>query len=312
MKQAIDAANHIVLIMHVNPDADAMGSACAMYAYLLRLQKRITLFCASETVDPALVECIPWADKWTNRWHEGAELAISFDCGSFERLGVIPEMPLINVDHHETNEAYGVVNLVDSGADSTASILLAWFDEQNIALNAKMATALYAGMAYDTMGFIGARTSPETFEAAARLVRAGAEATAVNRALFMRSTLAALRLKGRMLEGLQLFGDGRIAVLTAAREDFAATGAAVFESEPAFQNAMHLPTVQAGVLMREAEDGALHVSLRSDARIDVGRLAERFGGGGHPYAAGFVATEMPWETLLKTVLNDLQEALDAT
>lgn len=310
MTEAIAEAKHIILITHLNPDADAMGAACAMYAYLLRLHKKITLFCASETIDPALRACIPWAQECTNRWNASADLAISFDCGSYERLGVKPEMPLVNIDHHASNEGYGSINLVDHHAVSTASVLLQWFDEQGIVLNVKMATALYAGLAHDTMGFIGERTSPETFETVARLVRSGAMVSEVNRMLFMHSSLAALRLKSRLLGSMQLFGDGRIVVLAATREDFEATGAAAFESDAAFQNAMHLPTVEVGLLMRESNAGTLHVSLRSDNGMDVGTLAERFGGGGHTYAAGFVAEAAQWPELRNRLLDQIKEALD--
>ena len=309
MKQAIEAAERIVLITHINPDADSMGSACAMYAYLLRLQKKITLFCASQTIDTRL-GCIPWSEKTTSRYDEKADLAIAFDCASFERLGVSPESRLINIDHHATNEGYGDIQLVDAGAISTTMMLHQWFAREGIKLNAKMATALYAGLADDTVAFMSRRTEASVFEAAATLARAGADIHAVNLALFLRQPLSALRLKGLIFETMQLRLDGKAVVLKVSRRMLKRSGAQPEDCESALHEVMGLPTVSVALLLRERKNGSIKGSLRTDDGIDVSKIAAQFGGGGHPFAAGFVVEGEMMKTLEMKVLTYIEKELE--
>ena len=309
MKQTIEEAERIVLLTHVNPDADSMGSACAMYAYLLRLQKKITLFCASQTIDTRL-GCIPWSEKATSRYDEKADLAIAFDCASYARLGVSPECTLINVDHHATNEGYGDIQLVDTDAVSTTMVLYQWFEHEGLRINSKMATALYAGLADDTVAFMSRRTEASVFETAASLARAGADIHAVNLALFVRKPLSALRLKGLIFETMQLRLNGRAVVLKVSRQMLKRSGAQPEDCESALHEAMGLPTVSVALLLRERKDGSVKGSLRTDDGIDVSRIAAQFGGGGHPFAAGFVVEGEMMETLEAEVLTYIEKELE--
>ncbi|MHC3995390.1 DHH family phosphoesterase [Thiomicrolovo sp. ZZH C-3] len=309
MREAIEAAEHIALIAHVHPDADSLGSACAMYAHLLRLHKRVTLFCASETVDERLF-CLPWADKITSRWSDAADLAIAFDCGDSDRLGVIPKCTLVNVDHHDSNDGFGHIKLIDKAAVSTTAVLLAWFTSEGIKINAKMATALYAGIAEDTLGFMSRRTDAGVFEMAAELARAGAEVAEVHRALFLRRPLSALRLKGMMFSGLALHSDARIALLEVPRTMLEQSGADETACDDVLQEVLGLPTVCVAVMLCERVPGAFKVSLRTDNGIDVGVIAEAFGGGGHPFASGFTAEGTTMERLAEKLIDIIEKELE--
>ncbi|UFS61932.1 DHH family phosphoesterase [Sulfurimonas sp. HSL-3221] len=309
MREAIEAAEHIALIAHVHPDADSLGSACAMYAHLLRLQKRVTLFCASEAIDERLF-CLPWADKITSRWDETADLAIAFDCGDSARLGVLPKCTLINVDHHGSNDGFGHIKLIDKEAVSTTAVLLTWFKTEAIKINAKMATALYAGITEDTLGFMSRRTDAAVFEMAAELARAGAEVVSVNHALFLRRPLSALRLKALMLSSLALRSDARIALLQVTRAMMEQSGADDTVCDDVLQEVLGLPTVCVAVMLCEREAGVLKVSLRTDDGIDVGVIAEAFGGGGHHFASGFTATGTALERLSEKMIDIIEKELE--
>jgi phosphoesterase RecJ-like protein len=113
-----------VLIAHKNPDADSLGAACAFYSYLLRSQKKITLFCISAEVNPNLA-FLPWFDKITDRFPEDADCMISFDCGSYGRIGIEKELPLLNIDHHVSNDFYGTHNIINTSAISTTEVVYA-------------------------------------------------------------------------------------------------------------------------------------------------------------------------------------------
>jgi phosphoesterase RecJ-like protein len=308
MRARIEAAEHIALIAHLHPDADSLGSACAMYAHLLRLQKRVTLFCASETIDRRLA-FLPWSEKVTSRWDAHADLAIAFDCGAFERLGVVPECALINIDHHSGNDGFGDLQLVDKEAVSTSAILMRWFKDEGIKINPKMATALYAGIADDTLGFKSKRSDASVFEMAAELARSGADLVAANHALFLRQPLSALRLKGMMLSELALVSDARIAVLKVNRELLERSGADPEACESALHESLGLPTVRAALLLRERKDGSVKVSLRTDDGIDVGKIATAFGGGGHHFASGFISGGTTMESLASQVIDTIEKEL---
>lgn len=309
MRARIEAAERITLIAHVHPDADSMGSACAMYAHLLRLQKRVTLFCASEKIDERLA-CIPWSEKCTHKWKEDAELAIAFDCGSEARMGVKTGCPLINIDHHSGNGGFGDLALVDGSAVSTTALLLKWFRQESIRLNAKMATALYAGLADDTQGFMSHRTDAETFATAMELARAGADTARVNEALFHYRSLASLRLLSKILGAMRLESDARIAVMEVTQEMIEQSGGGLAACDEALHSALGLPTVDVAILLRERRDGSVKVSLRTDDGIDVARISAAYGGGGHHFAAGFITEGTAISALAETVVTTIKKEMD--
>ena len=308
MRARIEAAEHIALIAHIHPDADTMGSACSMYAHLLRLHKKITLFCADAAVDRRLA-CIPWSEKTTVRWDDGADLAIAFDCGSPGRLGVAPRCPLINIDHHTGNDGFGDLQMVDTDAVSTTAILLRWFEEEGIAVNPKMATALYAGIAEDTLAFMSIRTDVDVFEAAAKLAGLGADVNGVNHALFKYRPLSALRLKSLIFGRMELRCDARVAVMKVTREMMERSGAEAQACDSALHEALGLPTAQVAVLLREREDGSVKVSMRTDDGIDVGVIATAFGGGGHHFASGFIAENATADAVAEKVITTIEKEL---
>lgn len=309
MREHIAQARHIALIAHVHPDADSLGCACAMYAHLLRMEKRITLFCATKQFNPRLM-ALPWADKVTDAWDGRADLAIAFDCGSYVRLGVEPSCTLINIDHHGSNDGFGQLQMIDSAAVSTTMVLYRWFLSQNIKLNAKMATALYAGLAHDSMAFMSRRSDAAAFEMASALAQAGADVNGINTALFLRDSLSAWRLKGMMYAALELRSSGRIALLCVDRGMLERSGADPEACEHVLQATLGLPTVKAALLLRERENGRVKGALRTDEAIDMADIAAGFGGGGHHFAAGFETGEHPMGTLADMITQLIEKELE--
>jgi len=307
--ERIEAARHIVLIAHINPDADSLGSASAMYTQMLRLQKKVTFFCATENIDTRLA-FLPWFDKIRHQFPSSADLAISFDCGTKGRLGVEAAIPLINIDHHGSNTLYGDLNIVDTGAVSTTQVVYELLFKHGIKPNTKMATALYAGLIDDSISFRSERVSENTFTLAASLVNAGAQTRECAKQLFERHSLAALRLKGLILQELQLFEAGRIAVMKVSREMMLQSGAHPSDCEAPLYESMGLPTVKIALMLRQKQDGSIKGSLRCDHSIDVSKIAESFGGGGHRYAAGFEMADIEINAAADAVLRKIQKELE--
>jgi len=285
MEKLIEQASHIVLIAHVGPDADSLGSACAMYSHLLRLNKKITLFC--RTQEPSWhLSCLPWFDKLSSSFPEKADLAISFDCGTYGRLGIEYQGPLINIDHHQSNELFGSENYVDTSAISTTQLLYRWFINQGVKINGKMATALYAGLLDDSKSFTDSRCDQEIFEMAHSLIGLGADHETVSESLFQSKSLASLRLKGMMLQEMRLVSDGRIAIFNLNVSHLEHSGASLEEAKDLLEEAMSLKRVETAVMIAEHPKGGVKLSIRCKRGLNAATVMESFGGGGHRDRAG--------------------------
>ncbi len=306
MFQAIENAEHIVLIAHINPDADSFGAASAMYTHLMRLEKKVTLFCVTERINPRL-GFLPWFDKIRHQFPKSADLAISFDCGVYKRLGVEVTCDLINIDHHKSNEAYGTINIVDTSAISTTQVLFDLFGENEIKINPKMATALYAGLLDDSHGFLAPKTDARSFKMAADLTEAKAEISACAQALFHHNSLAALRLKGMMFEKMYQLFDARVVVHLVTREMMAESGGREVDCEAALEESMGLPHVELALMLRENRNGTIKGSLRSEGDLDVESIAKNFGGGGHRHAAGLDVEGSSLDVLCQKLLTVIKE-----
>ncbi len=306
MFTAIENAKHIVLIAHINPDADSFGAASAMYTFLMRLEKKVTLFCVTERINPRLA-FLPWFDKMRHQFPKNADLAISFDCGAYKRLGVEVPCDLINIDHHKSNEAYGTINVVDTTAISTTQVLFDLFRENEIKINPKMATALYAGLLDDSHGFLAPKTDARSFKMAAMLTEANADINVCAQELFHHNSLAALRLKGVMFEKMYLLFDARVVVHLVTREMMAMSGGREVDCEAALEESMGLPHVELALMLRENRNGTIKGSLRSIGELDVERIAKNFGGGGHRHAAGLDIEGSSLEACYQKLLTVIKE-----
>lgn len=281
----INSSSHIVLIAHKNPDADSLGSACAFYSYLLRLNKKITLFCVSKEIHPNL-GFLPWSEKLTERFPEDADCMISFDCGSYGRLGIEKNIPLINIDHHQSNDLYGTVNIVNTSAISTTEVVYDFFVANDIKINGKIALSLYAGLLDDSKCFSDSQCTAKTFEMARSLIQSGADHPLCVEWLFQRGSLASLRIKGALLKEMKLFGDGQLARFDVSRALMEESGASVFECKKVLDEALSMRSVKAALMVLEHPRGGLKISLRTDGSVNASAVMEYFGGGGHVKRAG--------------------------
>ena len=279
-----------------------------MYTYLMRLEKKVTLFCVTEKVNHRL-SFLPWFDKMRHQFPAKADLAISFDCGAYKRLGVEVTIPLINIDHHKSNEKYGVINTLDTTAISTTQVLFDIFKENDIKINPKMATALYAGLLDDSHGFLAPKTDARSFKMAAELTALKADIVTSATSLFHENSLAALRLKGMMFEKMFLLLDAKVVVHLVTREMMKSSGAREVDCEAALEESMGLPHVQLALMLRENRDGKIKGSLRSQGELDVEKMASDFGGGGHYHAAGFDVTGETIENVYKKTLIIIKEEM---
>jgi bifunctional oligoribonuclease and PAP phosphatase NrnA len=307
--QLINHASHIVLIAHEHPDADSLGSACAFYSHLLRLNKKVTLFCSTDIGDKNLL-FLPWSDKICHTFPLDADLAISFDCGSFKRLGITYTGELINFDHHVSNEYYGTHNCINTEALSTTQVLYEWFIANEIKINGKMAQSLYAGLLDDTSCFRD--ITPAVFQMAGSLITLGANHEACVKALFGSHSLASLRLKAIMLREMQLVCNGRVAVFKVTQKMLEESGAVLRDCKHPLEVALSLKVVTVALLAVELKSGAVKISLRCEKDLNASEILHHHGGGGHASRAGARIADMTADEAIHKIMIDITKEYNET
>jgi bifunctional oligoribonuclease and PAP phosphatase NrnA len=311
----IRQGNRFLLTSHVNPDGDAIGSEMGLARILRRLGKSAVVWNRDPT--PEIYRPLPGTD----RIHVGAEPPAGFpevfdgiivlECPSPDRTGIEEHLgarPILNVDHHLGNQHYGAVNWVDTAAPAVGELVYRLAQALKVSLDPETASSLYLTLVTDTGGFRFSNATPAAFEAAAALVRDGAQPEQVSQWLYESQPLASVRLLGEMLPTLTLFADGRIATVRLTREMAERAGAGPGDSEGLIDVPRAIAGVQAVALVREREDGTWKVSLRSRGEVDVEKIARHHGGGGHRNAAGF-STSGDHDEILRQVVEALGAAL---
>jgi phosphoesterase RecJ-like protein len=224
---------------------------------------------------------------------ETYDMIVSLDAPTLDRLGDLPtawpaNAVRANIDHHAANEKFMSLNWVDASYSSTGEMILDLADSAGWRVPPAAATALYVAVITDTNRFTLPNTTRETFVAAARLVQLGAAHVEAAERLYYGDPLGLIRLRGMCLESLHLALDGKVAVANLTREMFAGTATDSMDTQEFAEIPRSVHGITVAVLLREMEGGQTKVSLRGRQDFDVERIARRFGGGGHPQAAGIV------------------------
>jgi phosphoesterase RecJ-like protein len=286
--QLLKSAQRPLLICHISPDEDAVGSMVGLGRVLRQMGLAPTLACSDPL--PSALSYIPGVEEIVREVDGPFDLVVALDCSDMERLGHFPETPgfadapLLNIDHHLTNLNYGDVNLVDRHASSTAEIVLQLLETMAAPLDVDTATALLAGIVADTRGFRTSNVTPRVLEAALRLMRAGASLPEVSRYSLDSRPTAAIRMWGMALSRLQV--KGRViwtSISLAARREAGYTD----EGDASLVSFLiSAEDVDAAAVFVERDDGRIEVGLRAKPGFDVAQVAFQFGGGGHAPAAG--------------------------
>lgn len=308
---AIADANDIALACHVSPDGDALGSTLAML-HVLRAAGRsvVASFPPPFVVAPHYRE-LPGLDLLASPEDFPAEpdLMITFDCASMSRLGDLElsakrARELVVVDHHISNDRYGSINVIDPDAAASGVVARRLIDELGLPLNEPAAVCLYAALVCDTGRFQYDTTTPEVFALARELLEFDVPVSRLSRSLFEEHRFAYLKMMGEALDNAVLVREQRF-VWTAVTQDMLARyGVTLDEAEGLIDIVRRAAEAEVSCVLKEEADGTVRVSLRSLGDIDVRRVAEAHGGGGHRFAAGFTSTlDIP------TVVARIQAAL---
>ncbi len=292
---AIRAATDIIITTHLNPDGDGIGAGLALLIALERAGKRVRFLCPSKVASlyafmPEFARIRSVLDAPATAAEPAGQVMISCDCGDRERLGTVVQVAhaaLINLDHHITNTRFGSINVVDESAESTGVAVSRLMTALDLPVDRVIAECLYTTIVFDTGRFMHSNTTAHTFRWTAGLLDTGIDAAEINRRLTYTKKPHDLRIQRLALEKLVADdADPRVAGIVLSKEDIAAVG----EPED-WGDLVEIPRSllgnQVAFLIRESKKGdTARVSLRSNPPIEVGVVAQAFGGGGHAYAAG--------------------------
>jgi phosphoesterase RecJ-like protein len=291
IEQLIVAARRILLVTHVAPDGDAIGSLLGM-GWLLRGQgKEVTLAC--EDPVPAIYNWLPGSADLVRQANGPYDQVISLDCSDRHRMGKVYEerfasVPLVNVDHHVTNTGFGTLDWVDPSCVATCQMVLYLADALGWQITEPAAACLLTGLVTDTRSFRTSNVDSATLCAAVRLMEVGASLTQITQRSLEQQPLALVRLWAQAIDGLCL-EDGIlwIQVTRAMRQQWA------LDEDGTSGLANFLAGVREArvvVVFTERNNGTIDVGMRAVPGCDVAQVAVRLGGGGHPQAAGCTFT----------------------
>lgn len=301
---SIAAARRLLLVCHVHPDGDALGSMLAVGLGLRRAGHTVQASFPGDFALPDTLAALPGRDLLVpaSEAHARPDVVVAFDAASADRLGELADrLPraadVVVCDHHASNTRFGTVHLVDPGAAATTVVADELLRRLGVPLDEAIAECLYVGLTMDTGSFRYAGTTPAVHEFAARLLRTGIRPEVIGRRLFDSRPFGALELLGdvlarAVLEPAAVGGLGLVWTY-ATQDDLARHGQRYPVLESLIDVLRTAEEAEVACVLKEQSDGGWAVSLRSRGAVDVSRVAVGLGGGGHPHVAGFTGHGTP-------------------
>lgn len=309
IKNRLDAAKKILIVSHVRPDGDAIGSLLGL---------GLALRDAGKSVQMILADGVPSSFKYL----EGSELIkkepkgdhdifITVDCADFKRTGKAFEnfgQPDINIDHHKTNEKFGKLNLIEAEEVATAAILTTHLPAWGLQITKPIAAALLTGIITDTLGFRTSNITPNALRQSAALMETGVDMPEIYMRALVTKSFPAARYWGAGLSSLQSKNNIVWGTLTIA--DRKAAGYGGNDDADLINMISAIDGNKVGMVFVEQSDNHVKISWRAlEAGVDVSQVAKHFKGGGHAAAAG-ADIEGGLSEVQKEVLNKTREILN--
>lgn len=299
-RELCDGASHFVLVTHLNPDGDALGSQLSLARYLLSRGKSLRIVNHDATPESLrfLEDSTLPIEIYSPGEHDAtlhdADLVVLVDNSAPDRLGrmerVMREVAghVLCIDHHPFRDFPWAHPIVDEQSCATAVMVWELTQAQGWTPDVRSAEAIYVGLATDTGFFRFNSTNARAHEVAGRLLRMGVSPARAYREVYERNTVAFTRLMGHALAAVRIEADGALAVARLDRALVERLAADAVDTAEIATALLAIDGVRMALLFRELADGRIKVSLRSKGPLDVHRLASIFGGGGHRNASGIV------------------------
>ncbi len=297
-----------LVLSHYRPDGDALGSSLAMGLALHSLGKRVTIL--NQDPVPETLAFLPGAHLIGQpSGPVDAEVVLAVDCATRERLGetciaaAAGAKLWINIDHHRSNEDYGDLHYIDYRSPATGQILYDLLEAEKLPIHPDIGANLYVAISTDTGSFQYEGTTARTYEIGARLIELGVNISQLARQTYESYPLRRIQLLRGLLNVMKITHGGKVASWALSQTLIDEVGAKPEDAEGLIDTIRAIQGVIVAAYFEELGDGKVRVSLRSkDNRVDVGKIAALFGGGGHALAAG---------TRIRGTLTDAENKLFA-
>ena len=309
----------LIVTTHAPADADGLGAEMVFSFIAKSFGKQVRVVNSGPTLEKfRFIDPDDTIETWESikgTLSREAALVILDTADEYfigELRDLIPYVPEVFViDHHEPNKFCTLKGYIDNTASSTCEMVMELVQAAGMELPPQYARAAYAGLSYDTGSFAYLKTTSRTFRTALSLVEAGVNPYDIYQRLNESNSIAALLLQKKVLSTLEIHSQGRVAVQMVLKNDLESTGAYFEDSEHFINTPMKSKNILVSVLIKENREGRLRCSLRSKGTVNVSKIAQSMGGGGHVSSAGFKSPLSPEETLA-LVLKKIAEEMDKT
>jgi len=302
----------LAVVSHTNPDGDAIGSTLALGLALENIGCNIQLI--NQDNIPRIYSFLPGSDLIRSSFLFIPDIIILLDCSDINRAGILGDTILssdryiINIDHHVSNTFFGNVNYVDTKAGATGEIIYNLINLLDCRINSEIATCLYTAIVTDTGSFQFENTTERTHIIAADLISKGIDLATIRSFLWESIPLKSIKLQRELLDTLEIDETQKIAWAVLPYETYKKYGASSEHIEGFVNYPKSIEGVEIGLFFKEIEPNKVKVGFRAKSKVDVNKLAQKFGGGGHKRAAGCIL-EAPLKEVIKQVVKEAQKTI---
>ena len=313
LNDIIKSSKNILIISHVNPDGDTLGSMCGVYSAILENYKKKCDMMAVSKI-PEVYSYMPNLSKVKNieEFDKSREydLVINVDVAAIDRIcdgkTLFDKAKFtVNIDHHKTNIAYGNLNFINPEASSTGEVLFGCFEKMGWKINLDTAVCLYTALLTDTGSFRFDNTKPSTFETAGKLVEIGVNPSDIYKKVYESDSKTLVMFQAHCVSKAKFLDDDKIAYTTVYKKDMELFSAGDDCMEGLTEKLRSIVTTRVAFVAKEMKSGGTKISMRSKF-ADVAQICEVFNGGGHKYAAG-CTIKAPVEEAVKKVLSEIRK-----
>src|ERR687883_283213 len=309
--EVIEAKRRFAITSHIRPDGDSLGSSLGLYWLLRALDKDAEVIMRDAV--PHAYQKLPGAEavRVTPRVDRQYDAVFVIECSDITRPGLtdLEKQFVVNIDHHSTSALFGSLNWIDPTASAVGEMIYNLCKAVGVRVTREMAECVYTALITDTGSFHYSNTSERTFKVASELVRAGVKPAKVSQAVFANYPWSKLELLAEVLSTVKRDPSGRVAWLVQTQEMQERAHASDEDGDGFVNYPMGCGDVEACAFFKETTPGVYRVSLRSKCDVNVARIAERFGGGGHRNAAG-CTFQGTWEEAERQLVSQLVEAVE--
>ncbi len=309
--ELIENKKNFGITTHIKPDGDGVGSSLGLCWLLRSLGKSAEVIVRGEI--PPSYKSLPGAEEIRDveKLDKDYDAVFIIECSDLERPGIkgLDSQFTVNIDHHATSEHFGTINWIDSTASAVGEMIYNLCKAIGGRVTREIAECVYMALVTDTGSFHFSNTTDRTLKVASELIRAGAKPAAISEAVYNNYPWSRIELMRQVLGTVKRDDSGRIAMMRQTLEMRRLAGAVDGDNNGFVNIPLAAREVLAVVYMREVGPNEYRVSLRSKGDINVAKVAENFGGGGHRNAAG-LRIEGDWDAKEQELVDAVREAVD--